>query len=92
MADIYDDGGSDTATETPAEEKSTKDEGAATGLLSKSFFGEKELKPGDRCEIELDRVFDDQVQVHKVAESDYKDAKDKDEMMASGPMQDDLMD
>ena len=79
--DLYDDGGgSDSATiESPAEKPSEKKEGAATGLLSKDFFGGKELKPGTRCEIEVDRILDDQVMVRKVPESDY--SKPEESMM-----------
>jgi len=92
MADPYDDSSTDTATETPAEDKgdSAKDEGAATALLDKDFFGDKELKPGTRCEVEVDRVLDDQVQVHKVPESEYKDADEAKE--SSSPSADDMMD
>lgn len=78
MDDPYSDGESTEVEEVetkeePAPETKPKDDGAATELLSKSFFGDKELKPGTRCEIEIVKVTDSQVIAKKVAESDYDD-------------------
>lgn len=66
MANDYDDSGTE-----PAEPR--KDKGEATELLRRSFFGDKELKPGTRCEVEVVRVMDEQVSVKKVPESEYRD-------------------
>lgn len=71
MADdnLYEDGGETTP-------KKGNDDGGATALLDKTFFGDKELKPGVRCEVEITRVMDDQVMVKKVPESEYKSSTD----------------
>lgn len=68
--DLYDDGGDD-ASSAPTEEQDK--EGEATSLLPKSFFGDKAVEKGKRCEVEITAIYDDQVQVTKVPESDYKD-------------------
>lgn len=78
--DMYDDGG-DTAVETPPaeteKEESTDKEGAATATLPREFFGDKTLEPGKRCEVEIQRVMDDQVLVSKVPESEYGKGKEE---------------
>jgi hypothetical protein len=75
--DPYSDGESTVeeveTTETDNPETKPKDDGAATELLSKSFFGDKSLKPGTRCEIEIVRVTDSQVIARKVPDSEYHD-------------------
>lgn len=63
--------------EEAAPETKPKDDGAATELLSKKFFGDKVPKVGDRCELEVVRVTESQVIAKKVAESDYDDEPDK---------------
>ncbi len=45
----------------------------ATFLIPKNVFGDKTLEPGTRCEIEVTRVLDDQVEAIKVADSEYRD-------------------
>jgi len=63
--------------ETENPETKPKDDGAATELLSKSFFGDKTLKPGTRCEVEIVKITDSQAIVKTVPESDYDDEPDK---------------
>lgn len=53
--------------DSPQEESSEND--SATGLLPTSFFQGKDLKPGSRCEVEIARVHDDQVEVKYVSHS-----------------------
>lgn len=67
--------------EESAPETKPKDDGAATELLSKKFFGDKPIKVGDRCELEIVKITDSQVIAKKVAKSDYDDddKSDKDE-------------
>ncbi len=60
MADDYMDEDAETTG-------SPEDEGAPTGLLSKSFFMGKEKQPGDICSIEVVKVYDDQVEVKYIA-------------------------
>lgn len=86
LDDPYSDGESPDveSEETESEEEAApetkpKDDGAATELLSKKFFGDKELKPGTRCEVEIVKVTDSQAIVKKVAKSDYDDEPKKDE-------------
>ena len=63
----------DTADE-PATPEEHPDEGEGqTGLLPKSFFMGKDKKPGDKCEVEVTHVYDDQIEVK------YLDAQDKNE-------------
>lgn len=65
-----------------APEIKPKDDGAATELLSKSFFGDRELKVGSVCEVRVTKITDSQVIVAKV-DKDYTDdepAKEADPM------------
>lgn len=86
MADLYD----DAPEGNPGPSKSDKSEGAATALLPKDFFGDKTLEPGTRCEVEVSRVLDDQVQVTKVPESEYK-GEEPDDMPAPSESEMDAM-
>lgn len=56
-----------------SEKSSAKDSGAATAVLPKDFFGDKTLEAGKRCEVEIQKIMDDQVLVSKVPDSEYKD-------------------
>lgn len=65
----------DSPGPSPSGAPKTEDQAAsdsATALLPKSFFpAEKELSPGNTCQIEIAEVFDDQVSViyrHDAAE------------------------
>lgn len=64
--DLYSDGG---ATDAAAPEQREAD-GATTGLLAKDFFQGKDPKPGDKCEVEVVKVYDDQVEVRYSRKSD----------------------
>lgn len=49
-----------------------------TGLVSKSVFGNKDYKPGDKCEFEVVHVYDDELEVRHVGEkSGSGSAKEK---------------
>lgn len=68
----------------PTEDQAASDSG--TALLPKSFFpAEKELSPGNTCQIEIAEVFDDQVSViyrHDAAEEPEVPSAPIDEEMA----------
>jgi hypothetical protein len=64
--------------ETP-EDKSQADEESDTGLLPKSFFGDKELKPGNRCTVEIVRCYEDECEVKYVKHGDAKTEPDEDD-------------
>lgn len=55
------------AEDTPDEEGKDKTSDSATGLVSKTFFGDKELKPGTTCKVRVEKVYDDQVSISYVA-------------------------
>lgn len=88
--DLYDDGaGMESPGAVDSQEPKPSENGEATALIDKAFFGDKELKPGVRCEIEVQKVMDGQVLATKVPESEYKEATEPsaardevDEMMA----------
>lgn len=73
---------------SPKEESSETD--SATSLLPTSFFGGKAVEPGYRCEVEVVRVHDDQVEVKTCSESsgESEPTLTKSE---SAPMPDDMM-
>lgn len=52
---------------------------SATGLLSKSFFGDKELTPGKTCKVRVEKIYGDQVSVSYVAHDAKADDGDDDE-------------
>lgn len=72
-------------------EESKTDKGAATALLPKDFFGDKELKPGTRCEIEVTRVLEDQIEAKKVPQSEYRKGEGKHKMPDGSMMEDSEM-
>lgn len=75
--DLYSDG---PEAEMPAEAEAPPEEAAPeaeasegpVGLLPKEVFGDKPLEVGSRCEIEIERVMDNQVQI-KVLPHQYGD-------------------
>ena len=80
------------STETPTTD-SPETEGEETTLVPKSFFAGADKKPGDRCEVEVVRSFEDEVQIRYVKHdespedeepSDHMDAMDE----AFGPPSD----
>lgn len=67
---------SGTATEPAA------DNAQATSVLPKDFFQGKELEPGTRCEIEIVRVHDQDVEVSYVPhESSEEEASESEQEM-----------
>lgn len=55
-------------------EKSEGEEAKAeTALLPKSFFQGKELEIGSRCEVEIERVLDEEVEVRYVEHDKAKE-------------------
>lgn len=75
--------------DTPDNPKEDKDEN--TALLPKDFFGDKELKPGNQCTIEIVRSYEDEVEVRYVKHEDEskepeeESANSKLEAMGSSP-------
>jgi Zn-finger nucleic acid-binding protein len=47
-------------------------------VLPKSFFGDKELEPGSRCEVEIVRVNEDDVEVKYVPHSEGEENDESD--------------
>lgn len=45
----------------------------ATALLPKSFFGAKDKKIGDKCEIKVVKIMDDEIQVEYIARGTSED-------------------
>lgn len=70
--DIYDDAGMSESAPEKAEPESNSS-GSPEELLSRSFFGDKELEIGKRCEVEIVKLMPDQVLVKKVPDSEYKE-------------------
>jgi len=64
--DFYSDGSE--SSEPATTETTTKPDAGEehTALLPKSFFGSKELEPGKRCQVEIEKVYGDEVQVSYV--------------------------
>jgi hypothetical protein len=54
-----------------------------TALIPIDFFQGKELNPGDTCEVQIEKVEDDQVQVKYLSE----EAEDESEESESEPME-----
>lgn len=75
------------ATETESAEDTHYEKGegedksseSGTGLVSKTFFGDKELKPGTTCKVRVEKVYDDQVSISYVAHKadDSDDSEDE---------------
>ena len=85
--DMYEDG---EETNTP-EDAEGKTEAAAseTGLLPKGFFQGKDLSPGNRCEIEIVKAYDDQVEVKYVPHQKDKGKADVAVVVADDDMLED---
>ena len=63
-SDNYDDSPAPAASDggdMPEESKTDKD--GQTSILPKSFFGGKDIKPGDKCDVEVVRVHENDVEV-----------------------------
>lgn len=75
--------------DTPDEKGEGEDKSSesGTGLVSKAFFGDKELKPGTTCRVKVEKVYDDQVSIsyipHGESDSDEDDkTKESDDVYA----------
>lgn len=76
--DYYDEGPDREGAPDADDQAQVQDESETetqTALLPKSFFLEKDLDPGVRCEVEIDRVLEDEVQVHYVPHDDLSPEK-----------------
>lgn len=86
MADYPEEMDETTAGEGAESEEEPKNEGAATELVSASFFGDKPLEVGGECTVRIVHVYDDQVEIEyvkeKERESPMKGSMDKLESMA----------
>ena len=77
----------DSYDEPVAETKdnNSKDD-SKTGLLPKSFFGDKSLEPGKVCKVEIEHVYEDEVSVryipHSEAKEDDKEPEEPEETAA----------
>lgn len=60
----------------PAAESEPTDDVTETATLPKSFFGDKEKKPGDRCEVEVVRLYDDEVEVKYIPHADKEESEE----------------
>lgn len=73
---MYEDAADPAPPPTPKPESSGAgqgEEGEQTGLLPKSFFGSKDLTPGNQCKVEIIKSYDDEVAVRYVSHSDSSD-------------------
>lgn len=87
MADYYDDDESeDMGRGAPSDDEST----GQTGLLPKSFFGDKPLDPGTICSVEIVKAYDDQVEVRYVPH-DESDEPIEEEAIAEEAPADEMM-
>lgn len=68
--------------ETPEKQDEGEDEN--TALLPKSFFEGKELKPGNRCMIEIVRPYEDEVEVRYVKHGSKEEESPNDKLEAMG--------
>jgi len=73
MPDDYYGGGADETPEV-APEETPEEQGANVALLPKEFFQGKELAVGSRCEVEIQKVEDDQVLVSYVPHSEDEES------------------
>jgi hypothetical protein len=66
--DLYSDAPDAAPSEPVPADKPADDKGDQTSILPKSFFGGGDLKPGDRCTIEIVSLQPDQAMVKYVSE------------------------
>lgn len=79
MADYYQ---SDSAPEKSDDGKREESD-SESALLPKSFFGDKDLEVGKKCEVKIVHVYEDEVEVeyvrHKKKDNDKDNDKDGDD-------------
>lgn len=87
--DYYSDGGetgADAGNESTPE-SSKIDTETQTALLPKAFFGDKELKPGVKCEVEIKEIYEGDVMVayvpHGEGKPDESETPENEDEMAS---------
>lgn len=84
MADLYDDSGSDS----PSESREKREEGAATSLLPKSFFpSDKDLEVGSTCKVRVEKIMDDQVLVSYAKSEEKTDDDDTEEVVETSDVE-----
>lgn len=86
---LYDDApeGPQTAPggERGAPPKKPQDAKSATALVPKEFFEGKELKPGDRCEVEIAAIHDEEVSLKYVGHDQEEEREEPDSENAPEP-------
>lgn len=66
MPDLYDNAPSRPPEAAAAQADTSGEEDQEAGVLPRSFFMGKDLKPGAICEVKIERVMDNDVQVRYV--------------------------
>ena len=62
--DYYNDGGDDSSAAAPADQnKGESGDGGKTSILPRSFFAGKDLKVGDKIEVEVSGIHENDVEV-----------------------------
>lgn len=85
--DYFNDAADSSAPEEPRIEGEEETEGTeATALLPKDFFHGKPLEPGVRCEIEIVKDMDDEVQVKYVPHKDKETSEETEETKPQNAM------
>lgn len=62
----------------PISEVEAAEDETETALLPRSFFQGKNIEVGKKCEIRVEGIFDDEIEVSYVKHKKSKDGKDKD--------------
>jgi len=75
-SDLYDDSPAPTATSQGADE-GAGDTDTKTSILPRSFFEGKELNPGDKAEVEIVAVHDNDYEVMAAGAGDDEDSEDE---------------
>jgi hypothetical protein len=84
-SDLYDDSPAAAPGADPAENAEPKaDEGSETFIAPKSAFT-KELKPGDKCDVEVVRVHEDSIEFKGCAGGDDHDDMPGEKPEAAAP-------
>ncbi len=79
---LYDDSPDQPESQKP---EAKSDEGMKTSILPKDFFSGKDLKPGDKCDIEIVAIHDNDIEVKGCGSSD--EGKEKEEQPEESPEQ-----
>lgn len=76
--DLYGDASAPAATSDQPASKDGDDDGGSTSILPRSFFAGKDLKVGDKCDVTITAIHENDVEVQPCDSSD----KDEDEAPA----------